>query len=72
MVVSWPAHIKDKGALREQFVHVIDVDARDGTIAYFSSERISRSSSSMEARREHEATCNVCIPRNLLCHPIST
>ena len=25
MVVSWPAKIKDKGALREQFVHVIDV-----------------------------------------------
>ncbi len=25
MVVSWPAHIKDKGALREQFIHVIDV-----------------------------------------------
>ncbi|WP_245731668.1 sulfatase-like hydrolase/transferase [Thiocapsa roseopersicina] len=25
MVVSWPALIQDKGALREQFVHVIDV-----------------------------------------------
>ena len=25
MVVSWPAHIEDKGGLREQFVHVIDV-----------------------------------------------
>lgn len=25
MVVSWPARIKDKGALREQFVHLIDV-----------------------------------------------
>ncbi len=25
MVVSWPERIKDKGALREQFVHVIDV-----------------------------------------------
>ena len=25
MVVSWPAQIKDKGGLREQFVHVIDV-----------------------------------------------
>jgi arylsulfatase A-like enzyme len=25
MVVSWPALIKDKGALREQFIHVIDV-----------------------------------------------
>lgn len=25
MVVSWPARIKDKGALRDQFVHVIDV-----------------------------------------------
>jgi arylsulfatase A-like enzyme len=25
MVVSWPARIEDKGALREQFVHVIDV-----------------------------------------------
>ena len=25
MVVSWPARIKDKGALREQFVHVIDI-----------------------------------------------
>ena len=25
MVVSWPAGIKDKGGLREQFVHVIDV-----------------------------------------------
>jgi arylsulfatase len=25
MVVSWPARIKDKGALREQFLHVIDV-----------------------------------------------
>ena len=25
MVVSWPARIKDKGALREQFIHVIDI-----------------------------------------------
>jgi len=25
MVVSWPARIKDTGALREQFIHVIDV-----------------------------------------------
>ena len=25
MVVSWPARIKDKGALREQFMHVMDV-----------------------------------------------
>ncbi len=25
MVVSWPARIKDKGASREQFIHVIDV-----------------------------------------------
>jgi arylsulfatase len=25
MVVSWPARIKDKGGMREQFVHVIDV-----------------------------------------------
>jgi arylsulfatase A-like enzyme len=25
MVVSWPAWIKDKGGLREQFIHVIDV-----------------------------------------------
>jgi len=25
MVVSWPARIKDRGGLREQFVHVIDV-----------------------------------------------
>ena len=25
MVVSWPSRIKDQGALREQFVHVIDV-----------------------------------------------
>ncbi|MBP6852305.1 MAG: arylsulfatase, partial [Rhodoferax sp.] len=25
MVVSWPARIKDKGGLREQFLHVIDV-----------------------------------------------
>ncbi len=25
MVVSWPKRIKDKGALREQFIHVIDV-----------------------------------------------
>ncbi len=25
LVVSWPARIKDKGALREQFMHVIDV-----------------------------------------------
>ncbi|ODA66138.1 Arylsulfatase [Methyloligella halotolerans] len=25
MVVSWPAHITDKGGLRKQFVHVIDV-----------------------------------------------
>ena len=25
MVVSWPARIKDKGALRQQFLHVIDV-----------------------------------------------
>ncbi|MCL4244823.1 MAG: sulfatase-like hydrolase/transferase, partial [Candidatus Dadabacteria bacterium] len=25
MVVSWPARIKDKGALREQFIHMIDV-----------------------------------------------
>jgi len=25
MAVSWPGHIEDKGALREQFMHVIDV-----------------------------------------------
>ena len=25
MVVSWPAGIRDKGVLREQFIHVIDV-----------------------------------------------
>jgi arylsulfatase A-like enzyme len=25
MVVQWPSHIKDKGGLREQFMHVIDV-----------------------------------------------
>ena len=25
MCVSWPGHIKDEGALREQFMHVIDV-----------------------------------------------
>ncbi len=25
MVVSWPGHIKDKGGLRQQFMHVIDV-----------------------------------------------
>src|SRR5215470_15325329 len=25
MVVSWPARIKDKGGLREQFLHVIDI-----------------------------------------------
>jgi len=25
MVVSWPARIRDKGGLREQFIHVIDV-----------------------------------------------
>jgi arylsulfatase A-like enzyme len=25
MVVSWPGHIKDKGGLREQFLHVIDI-----------------------------------------------
>src|SRR5512141_992041 len=25
MAISWPGHIKDVGALREQFVHVIDV-----------------------------------------------
>ena len=25
MAVSWPGHIKDKGALREQFCHVIDI-----------------------------------------------
>jgi arylsulfatase A-like enzyme len=25
MVVSWPARIRDKGTLREQFIHVIDV-----------------------------------------------
>ncbi len=25
MVVSWPGHIKDQGALRQQFMHVIDV-----------------------------------------------
>ncbi len=25
MVVSWPARIQDKGALRQQFIHVIDV-----------------------------------------------
>ncbi len=25
MAVSWPARIKDKGALRDQFIHVIDV-----------------------------------------------
>jgi arylsulfatase len=25
MVVSWPNHIKDKGGLRQQFIHVIDI-----------------------------------------------
>jgi arylsulfatase len=25
MVISWPAHIKDKGGLRSQFAHVIDI-----------------------------------------------
>jgi arylsulfatase A-like enzyme len=25
MAVSWPGHIKDKGALRDQFMHVIDI-----------------------------------------------
>ncbi|WP_262027896.1 arylsulfatase [Microvirga sp. Mcv34] len=25
MAISWPARIKDKGALREQFVHVVDI-----------------------------------------------
>ncbi len=25
MAISWPGHIKDKGGLREQFMHVIDV-----------------------------------------------
>src|SRR5438874_13158689 len=25
MAISWPGHIKDQGALREQFMHVIDV-----------------------------------------------
>jgi arylsulfatase A-like enzyme len=25
MVISWPGHIKDKGGLREQFTHVIDI-----------------------------------------------
>ena len=25
MIVSWPAHIKDKGGLRSQFMHVIDI-----------------------------------------------
>jgi len=25
MAISWPARIKDKGGLREQFMHVIDV-----------------------------------------------
>jgi arylsulfatase A-like enzyme len=25
MAVSWPSHIKDKGGLREQFMHIIDV-----------------------------------------------
>jgi hypothetical protein len=25
MAISWPGHIKDKGGLREQFIHVIDV-----------------------------------------------
>ncbi len=25
MVISWPGHIQDKGGLREQFMHVIDV-----------------------------------------------
>ncbi len=25
MVISWPGHIKDKGALREQFCHIIDI-----------------------------------------------
>jgi arylsulfatase len=25
MVISWPARIKDKGGLRSQFCHVIDV-----------------------------------------------
>src|SRR5260370_27803982 len=25
MVISWPAHIKDKGGIRTQFHHVIDI-----------------------------------------------
>ncbi|RCJ07545.1 arylsulfatase [Cupriavidus necator] len=25
MIISWPGHIKDKGGLRSQFIHVIDV-----------------------------------------------
>src|SRR5207247_10383188 len=25
MAISWPGHLKDQGALREQFMHVIDV-----------------------------------------------
>ncbi len=25
MAISWPGHIKDQGAIREQFMHVIDV-----------------------------------------------
>jgi arylsulfatase len=25
MIVSWPAHIKDRGGLRQQFTHVIDI-----------------------------------------------
>ena len=33
MAVSWPARIKDKGALREQFMHVIDVAPTILTVA---------------------------------------
>jgi arylsulfatase A-like enzyme len=25
MAVSWPGHITDKGGLRQQFIHLIDV-----------------------------------------------
>ena len=25
MVISWPARIKDKGGVRDQFLHVIDI-----------------------------------------------
>ncbi len=55
MVVSWPARIKDKGGLREQFVHVIDVVPTileaAGSVRLTSSMASSRSRSKVPASR---------------------